>query len=130
MSDGIRVDRWLWAVRLYKTRTQAAEACRTGHVRVSGDAVKPAREVHIGDTVAARTGEVTRTFKVRALLEARVGAARLPEYIEDLTPPEELARPRERAVRTLGYRLPGTGRPTKRERRRMESWIRQPPPEA
>lgn len=123
MSDAVRIDKWLWAVRLYKTRTLAAEACRSGHVRLNGDPAKASRDVRPGDTIVARTGHIHRTVRVRALLENRVGAARVPDYLDDLTPPEELTRPREPDFRTVGWRPAGAGRPTKRDRRRLESWL-------
>jgi ribosome-associated heat shock protein Hsp15 len=117
----IRVDKWLWAVRLYKTRTLAAEACQGGHIRINGHPAKPARDVHVGDLITARTGAVLRTFRVRAILENRVGAALVPDYLEDLTPPEEAAKPRE-----PGRRAAGAGRPTKRERRVLDAWLHLP----
>jgi ribosome-associated heat shock protein Hsp15 len=120
--NGIRIDKWLWAVRLYKTRTQAAEACRAGHVRLDGNPAKPSREVHVGDTLVARTGDRTLTVRVRALLENRVAAAKVPECLDDLTPPEERLRPREREHLTPAWRAPGTGRPTKRQRRQLDAW--------
>lgn len=126
--NGLRIDKWLWAVRLYKTRTLAAEACRSGHVRVNGDPIKASREVRIGDTVVARTETVVRTVRVLGLLDKRVGAAAVPEFCEDLTPPEEWQRPREPALARPAWRLPGSGRPTKRDRRRLDAWVQGPPP--
>ncbi len=120
MSDAVRIDKWLWAVRLYKTRALAAEACRAGHVRLNEHPAKPAREIRIGETLSVRREDLTRTVRVTGLIEDRVGAARVPEFLEDLTPPEELARARERAEAIGPRREPGTGRPTKRERRLLD----------
>ena len=75
MSNGVRIDKWLWAVRLYKTRTIAADACRRGDVLVNEQQVKPARDIHFGDIVKAKTGEIVRTVQVTGLIEKRVGPA-------------------------------------------------------
>jgi ribosome-associated heat shock protein Hsp15 len=114
------MDKWLWAVRLYKTRGQAADACRSGHVRISGQLVKPSRFVRPGDTITAVTGEITKTVKVLAALETRVGAKLVKDYAEDLTPPAEYAKPREKTFAPFGLRPKGAGRPTKKDRRRIE----------
>lgn len=118
----VRLDRWLWAVRLYKTRTLAAEACRGGHVKVNGQPVKPSRDVRVGDLVQARTGELHRTVRVRGTLENRLATKAVPLYLEDLTPPEEVERARNPESRAGLFRAPGSGRPTKRDRRLWESW--------
>ncbi|MCC6233046.1 MAG: RNA-binding S4 domain-containing protein, partial [Verrucomicrobiales bacterium] len=124
----IRIDKWLWAVRLFKTRTLAADACRGGHVRVNGEIAKPAREIRPGDVLSARTGDLTRTCKVLAVLEKRIGAALVPQYAEDQTPAAEYQRVRERAQNAAASRAPGAGRPTKRDRRQMQAWLDLPPP--
>ena len=129
MSDAaVRIDKWLWAVRVCRTRTQAAEACRGGHVRVNDHPAKASREVRPGDVVKVRTGTLLRTLRVVAVLENRVGAPRVPEFLEDLTPPEEIARAREQAAGSGPRREAGTGRPTKRERRLLESFLNLPAP--
>src|ERR1700720_3999382 len=92
----VRIDKWLWAIRLFKTRSLATEACRHGRVSVGGQPVKPSRDVKSGDLIVAKTGELTRTVKVLALLEHRVGAQAVKEYAEDLTPASEYEKPRER----------------------------------
>jgi ribosome-associated heat shock protein Hsp15 len=116
----MRLDQWLWAVRLYKTRTLAAEAVKGGHVKVNGDAVKPAREVKPGDLVVARCGQMTRTLKVLGSPDNRVGAKLVPQFAEDLTPPEEFNRARDPVFVNPAFRPRGAGRPTKRERRRLD----------
>ena len=118
-----RVDRWLWSVRLFKTRTLAARACQAGHVRVNGQAVKPSRALRPGDLVNALLGEIRRTVKVLAVLERRVGAKVVPEYLEDLTPQSEYEKPREKFSAPVGLRPKGTGRPTKRDRRVLTSFF-------
>ena len=119
----VRMDKWLWAVRLYKTRTQAADACRSGHVRISGQPVKPSRFVRPGDTITAVTGEITQTVKVLAVLDTRVGAKLVEDYAENLTPPSEYAKPREKAFEPFGFRPKGAGRPTKKDRRSIEGFF-------
>lgn len=116
----VRLDKWLWAVRLYKSRSLSAEACASGKVRINGQETKPARTVHVGDIITARTGDITRTVKVKGLLENRVGAKLVANYLDDLTPPDELGKSRDPNYRTPVLRPKGAGRPTKRDRRRLD----------
>lgn len=116
----VRLDKWLWAVRLFKTRSLATEACAAGHVKVNGQRAKPGRTVHPGELVEAQVGEVRRTVRVLGTLQRRVGAKAVAPYLQDLTPPEELHPPREAHVEPLFHRPKGTGRPTKRDRRLLE----------
>ncbi len=111
----VRIDKWLWCVRLFKSRSMATAACTAGKVRINGDPVKPSRGTRVGETFAVTTGQLTRTVKVLALLEQRVGAKLVPDYLEDLTPASEYLKPRE-----PNLRAPGTGRPTKKQRRQLE----------
>lgn len=116
----VRIDKWLWAVRLFKTRSDAAEAARTGKVSVNGSAAKPSREVRVGDRVAVRKGIVTYTHRVLELVSSRQAASLVTRYMEDLTPPEELdklTRPKETFF-VIHER--GQGRPTKKKRREIE----------
>jgi len=122
-ADRLRIDKWLWAVRVYKTRTLAAEACRGGHVKIGGDAVKASREIRIGETIDARAGVVNRTVKVLGLLEKRVGAGAVKAFMEDLTPPEEYQKAREAAMQPLFSRPRGAGRPTKKDRRNIDKFL-------
>ena len=116
-----RVDRWLWAVRVYRTRTEAAEACRGGHVRVNGAVVKPSRAVGVGDRLEARVGDRHRIVEVTQVIERRVGAPAAAECLVDHSPP-----PPPQQVRPPGLTRPrGSGRPTKRDRRRLDR-IRDP----
>lgn len=115
--ESTRVDKWLWAVRLTKTRPDAAEACRGGHVRVNDRPAKPATTVVPGDVVRARVGEVTRTVEVLRVIQRRVGAADAVTCYLDRTPPPPPAPPAPVAARDRG-----AGRPTKRDRRILDRW--------
>jgi ribosome-associated heat shock protein Hsp15 len=112
----VRVDRWLWAVRLTKTRSGAAQACRAGHVQVNGARVKPAAPVKTGDTVRIRVGERERVVEVARTIQTRVGAELAAACLVDRSPPPP---PRDPLARQ-GLRPPGMGRPTKRDRRRID----------
>jgi ribosome-associated heat shock protein Hsp15 len=116
----VRIDKWLWAVRLFKSRSLATAACQAGHVKIAGQSVKPSREVRVGEVIAAQTGRVQRSVRVLALLEHRVGAKLVPECLEDLTPPEEYERARREAEPALLQFPKGWGRPTKRQRRQID----------
>jgi ribosome-associated heat shock protein Hsp15 len=120
MLTSIRIDKWLWAVRVFKTRSLASDACRQGHVKILGQSVKPAREVRINDVIVVRKDQMTRTFKVLRLLDRRVGAPAARECVEDQTPASELDRPRDPTFRPF-FRPKGSGRPTKKERRDMQN---------
>lgn len=122
--DGVRIDKWLWCVRIYKSRTLATEACEAGKVKIAGQAVKPARNVKVADVITALTGSVTRTVKVLQLLEQRVGAPKVPQFMEDFTPPEEFAKARAESAHVSGFRPKGAGRPTKRDRRILQSFFK------
>lgn len=121
--DRVRLDKWLWAVRLYKSRSLAAAACEAGHVKINGARVRPSRAVHPGEIITAQTGRLNRTVKVLALLECRVGASLVPNYLEDLTPPEEFARAREAPSAPPVQYPRGWGRPTKKHRRQLGEWL-------
>lgn len=107
-------------MRVFKTRALATEACRAGSVTINELPAKPAREVHTGEVVAVRQGLFTRTLRVVGVPRSRVGAKLLPEFCADLTPPEEFEKLRERSVQQVLAREKGSGRPTKRERRRLD----------
>jgi ribosome-associated heat shock protein Hsp15 len=118
------MDKWLWSVRLYKSRSLAASACSSGKVQVDGHPVKPSRCVKVGETIVAGTGEITRTVKVKGLLEKRVGAKLVGEFLEDLTPAAEYEKPREKQVSPPPFLRPkGSGRPTKKERRSLNPFL-------
>jgi ribosome-associated heat shock protein Hsp15 len=119
-APDVRLDKWLWAARVFKTRSQAIAACQAGHVKVAGQRVKPARAVRVGETLTVELGEITRTLRVAGLVERRVGPKLLPQYLEDLTPPSEYARAREQRQEPFLRRPKGLGRPTKKERRLLQ----------
>lgn len=114
--DSTRLDVWLWAVRIYRTRSAAAAACRGGHVRVDGTPAKPATPVRVGSRIEARAGDRTRLLEVVRLIDKRVGAPVAAECLIDTSPP-----PPTRDVATPVFaRPPGSGRPTKRDRRALD----------
>jgi ribosome-associated heat shock protein Hsp15 len=117
-----RLDKWLWAVRLFRTRSLATDACRAGSVAIKDQPVKPARDVRAGEVITVRQGVVTRTVQVIALPRSRVGAKLVVDFCADLTPPEELAKARnpENRVQSILAREKGSGRPTKRDRRLLD----------
>jgi ribosome-associated heat shock protein Hsp15 len=120
----VRMDKWLWSVRLYKSRSLAARACAAGKVHVAGQTVKASRSVKVGELITAVVGEITRTVKVTGLLESRVGAKLVGQFLEDLTPPSELEKPREKHFLIPVFHRPkGSGRPTKKERRSMKPFL-------
>jgi ribosome-associated heat shock protein Hsp15 len=121
--DTARLDKWLWAVRLFKTRALATDACRAGSVTVGTHPAKPARDVHAGELVEVRQGLITRTLRVVAVPPARVGAKRVPEYCIDLTPPSEFEKIREQRIQQFLAREKGSGRPTKRDRRAIDQFL-------
>ena len=115
--DSTRVDRWLWSVRIFKTRSDATEACRGGHVQVNGRAAKPATTVEVGDTVEAFVYDRQRVLEIVRVIDKRVGAPVAAECLVDHSPPPP---PREERLVPLFRRESGAGRPTKRERREMD----------
>ena len=118
-----RLDKYLWAIRLYKTRTLATDAIRAGHVTLNQQNPKPSHEVKVGETYQIRQGLITRTFKVVELLDRRVGAKLVPSYAEDLTPASEYLKQIQAREQTPLKRDPGAGRPTKRDRRKIEKLL-------
>lgn len=119
----IRVDKWLWAMRIFKTRSQATLACEQGRVLMDGHAVKASRLVKPGDTISIRRAGLTRILSVLQITENRLGAKLVPDYCTDLTPKEEIDAFKARISRVTIYRDPGTGRPTKKERRALDDFM-------
>jgi ribosome-associated heat shock protein Hsp15 len=117
-TNEIRIDKFLWAVRLFKTRSLATEACKKGKVSIAGNAVKPSRIINAGDVITVRMMPVIYTYRILIPLENRVAAKLVGQYLEDLTPEEEKARLlAARMPGAFGIRDRGMGRPTKKERR-------------
>lgn len=120
MSQGVRIDKWLWSVRVFKTRSKATHACRNGKVKIDGQEVKPSFELKTGSQVEVKKDQLNLILEVKQLLEKRVGAKFVDQYMRDLTPDEEYHK-REIAKHTnFEYRDKGLGRPTKKQRREIE----------
>lgn len=118
----IRIDKWLWAVRIFKTRSLSTEACRNGKVHIGNQAVKASREVKPNDIIHIHQQQITKTVKVIASLEKRVSAKLLEQFMEDLTPASEYEKVKKIKAVSFVYRPKGTGRPTKKERRDIEKF--------
>jgi ribosome-associated heat shock protein Hsp15 len=123
MDGDLRVDKWLWAVRIYKTRSQATEACRKGHVSIGNLPVKPSRSVHLGEVVMVRKSPITRSFKIIGLAEKRMSAKLTEDFLEDVTPPEVLEIEEMQKNMRWIERDRGTGRPTKKDRRELDDFF-------
>ena len=125
MDEPVRIDKWLWAVRLFKTRTLATEECKKGRVTIDGITVKPSRIPKPGDIVKVRKNPITYSYKVVAITGKRIGAKLVHEFVLDITPPEELKILEIRQQMNSFERDRGTGRPTKKDRReldRLQDW--------
>ncbi len=118
--EDVRIDKYLWAIRVFKTRTDATDACKGGKIRVNGLDIKPSRGVRVGDVIVARKGPVSYTYKVLKLVDKRQGAKLVPDYAGNLTPQEELDKLRAPVETFFLKRDRGAGRPTKKDRRQME----------
>lgn len=121
-KNEVRIDKWIWAMRIFKTRTVASEACKKGRVMVGDAVAKPSRTIKVGDIVKVRKPPVTYSFKVLALTENRLGAKLVPEYMENITPKSEMDL--LDVIRITGFidRRKGLGRPTKREGRELSKF--------
>lgn len=123
MAESVRIDKWLWAVRLFKTRSQASEECRKGKVMIGGMPVKPSREIKTGETIQLKRPPITRSYKVLALTENRMGAKLIPEFMAETTPASELEVIEMQKNMSFFNRERGTGRPTKKERRDLDDFF-------
>ncbi len=121
MSEA-RIDKWLWAARIFKTRSMAAAACKKGQVSMNGAQLKPSRTVKPGDIIDVRKPPVTYSFKVKQTIEKRVGAKLIPEILENVTPPEQYELLEMNRISGFVNRAKGTGRPTKKERRSLDEF--------
>lgn len=123
MADGeARIDKWLWAARIFKTRTMAADACKNGRVTLKGERIKPSRNIKVGDVIDVRKPPVTYSFKVRQAIENRVGAKLVPEVLENITAPEQYELLEMSRISGFVNRARGTGRPTKKDRRMIDEF--------
>ena len=115
----VRADKWLWMVRLFKTRSMATDACNAGKVKMNGNNVKPSKVVKVGEVFHVRQGQLEKVVEVLGSPKSRVGAPLVPQYYSDLTPPEEYERVKMLRMK-FEFREHGEGRPTKRDRRQIE----------
>lgn len=120
IEENVRIDKWLWAVRVYKTRTLASEACDNGRVVIKGVRVKPSRALKVGDIVEVKQPPITRTYEVKGLLAQRLSAPAVKEFMADITPESELKVLEDMRWQRPVFRDPGLGRPTKKDRRDLE----------
>jgi ribosome-associated heat shock protein Hsp15 len=120
MNASVRIDKWLWSVRVYKTRNQAADACRAGKVKMDGIAVKPSRDIKPGDVIEISITPIKKTLEVIEPIKNRVGAKLVPEFARDLTPQEEYDKLKLINEMNFEHRDRGTGRPTKKQRRLID----------
>ena len=123
MAEQARIDKWLWAVRIYKTRSIAAEACKKGHVSIGERTAKPAHNIRVGDVVNVKKAPITYSFKVLKCAENRVGAKLVPELMENVTPQEQYEILEMSRMSGCVDRARGTGRPTKKERRDLDQFV-------
>jgi len=124
MAEGtVRIDKWLWAMRIFKTRTQAAEACTENRIFINEQSVKPSRLVKPGIKIQVKRAGFTRTIEVLQVTEKRLSAKLVADFYKDLTPKEEIDAFKARIARASEYREPGAGRPTKKDRRDMDDFI-------
>lgn len=121
--DGIRIDKFLWAVRVFKTRTDAADACSGNKVRLNGSVAKPSKTVKTGDVIEVHKASASFTYKVLQPASGRMGAATVPDYVEDLTPDSEREKLRAPVETIVLRRDRGSGRPTKKERRELDELL-------
>lgn len=121
MAEEVRIDKYLWSIRVYKTRSDATDACKGGKVRINGSDIKPSKTVKPGDIITARKGAVSYRYKVLATIDKRQGAKLVPQYAENITPQEELDKLKSPVEAFFLKRDRGAGRPTKKERRQMDS---------
>ena len=118
-----RIDKWLWAARIFKTRTIAAEACKKGRVNINGAQAKPARMIKVSDVIQVKKPPVTYSFKVLQAIEKRVGAKLIPEILENITTPDQYELLEMSKISGFVNRAKGTGRPTKKDRRDLDDFF-------
>lgn len=122
MAAEVRIDKWLWAVRIFKSRTIAVEACKKGRVSINNVTIKPSRMIKAGDVIQVRKPPITYSFKVLQLAERRMGAKLVPEYMENVTTADQYEILELQKISGFVDRQKGTGRPTKKDRRSLEDF--------
>lgn len=120
MEEVVRIDKYLWAIRVFKTRNEAADACKGNKVKIDGVNAKPSKMIKVGDVLTVRKAAISYTYKVLKLIGNRLGAKSVPEYAQNLTPQAELDKLKAPVETFFLKRDQGAGRPTKRDRRQME----------
>lgn len=125
MANDERVDKWLWATRIFKTRSIATEACKKGRVMIDGVSVKPSRLIHVGDKISVRKPPVTYTFEVIGLVQNRVGAKLVPNYLNNITTPDQYELLEMVKISGFVDRQKGLGRPTKKDGRELQKFTEQ-----
>ena len=124
-TDTERIDKFLWNIRLFKTRSLAKQACNKGRVLLNDQTVKPSRNIQAGDTISIKQAPIYKTYKILGVISNRIGPKLVPDYLDDITPKEEVDK--LRAVKSNAvYRTKGSGRPTKKERRDIEDFLDEP----
>lgn len=118
----VRIDKWMWATRIFKTRTIAADACKKGRIMVGGVTVKPSRMIKVGDIIQVRKPPITFSFEVLALTERRMGAKLVPDYMKNVTTPDQYEILEMNKISGFVNRAKGLGRPTKKDRRELEQF--------
>ena len=126
-ANEARLDKWLWAARIYKTRTLAADACKNGRVTINGAQAKPSRVVKVGDEVGVKKSPITYTFRVKQAIEKRVGAKLLSDVLENITSAQQYELLEMSRISGFVGRARGTGRPTKKERRALDEFAEETP---
>ena len=123
MADEARIDKWLWAARIFKTRSIAADACKNGRVTINNVNVKPSHMVKAGETVSVKKAPITYSFRILKPIEQRVGAKLIPEVYENVTDPKQYELLEMSRISGFVDRARGTGRPTKKDRRAMDAFV-------
>ena len=123
MADTARIDKWLWAARIFKTRSIASDACKNGRVTIGGVSMKPSRTIKVGDVINVKKPPITYSFKVLKTIEQRVGAKLLPDIYENVTAPKQYELLEMSRISGFVDRARGTGRPTKKERRALDAFV-------
>ena len=126
MNSEARIDKWLWAARVYKSRTMASDYCKNGRITITGSLAKQSRTFKVGDQVGVKKSPITYTFRVLQAIEKRVGAKLLPEVFENITPPEQYELLEMNRISGFIDRARGTGRPTKKDRRALDDFADTP----
>lgn len=122
MKEEVRIDKWMWATRIFKSRSIAVDACKKNRVMINGVNVKPSRMIKVGEVIQVRKPPITYSFKVLALTERRMGAKLVPDYLENVTTPEQYEILEMNRISGFVNRSKGMGRPTKKDRRELEQF--------